>query len=228
MDFRQVANRNKYDLAASSYNIIAFIMSLGQASTLYEHVANKLDIPKGGTVVELGCGPASVVPSLLKRMDSTSNIIGIDFSSQMIALANRKKEKNGWHNVRFECVDMYDFFPAGQVDSVIFCLALTAMPDYREALGKALSILKPGGQLLIIDSIPLDSKWYHPITNAYINLKSLVVGAKPVGEIIDYIEEKMSDVETCEMVCGVYSLITASAPKEEIKRQQGVGADHGQ
>ena len=145
MDIRQVANKNKYDLAASSYDFIAFLMSLGQATRLYDEVANKVDLPKGGTLVELGCGPASVIPSILKKIDDSSEIIGIDFSSQMIELANRKKENNGWHNVQFECMDMYEFSPSKKVDSVVFCLALTAMPEYQKAVEKALSILKPGG-----------------------------------------------------------------------------------
>ena len=209
MDIRQVANKKKYDLAASSYDFIAFIMSLGQATHLYIEVANRLDIPPGGTVVELGCGPASVVPSLLKTIAKSSKIIGIDFSTQMIALANRKKEVNGWHNVQFECMDMYEFSPSSKVDAVVFCLALTAMPDYKKALEKAISILQPGGQLLIVDSIPLNSKWYHPIANAYIVLKSMVVGAKPVKEIFDFIEERTTKIERKEMVFGVYTLISA-------------------
>lgn len=209
MDIRQVANKNKYNLAASTYDFIAFLMSLGQVSRLYDEVANTIDLPQGGTVIELGCGPASVVPSILKKYGESLEIIGIDFSDKMIDLANRKKIANGWRNVRFECMDMYEFSPPKKVDSVIFCLALTAMPDYQKAIEKALSILKPGGQLLIIDSIPLKSRWYHPISNAYIYLKSMVVGAKPVGEIVDFINEKTSLVEKREMVLGVYTLIDA-------------------
>ncbi len=209
MDIRQVANKNKYDLAASGYDAIAFLMSLGQAPRLYDEVAIKLDLPQGGTVVELGCGPASVVPSILKKYGESIEIIGIDFSSKMIDLANRKKAIHSWRNVRFECMNMYDFSPKEKVDSVVFCLALTAMPDYKRAIEKAVSILKPGGQLLIIDSIPLKSKWHHPISNAYIYLKSMVVGAKPVGAIVDFINERTTQVEEREMALGVYTLIDA-------------------
>jgi ubiquinone/menaquinone biosynthesis C-methylase UbiE len=209
MDIRQVANKNKYDLAASSYDLIAFLMSLGQASRLYNEVANTLEVPKGGTMVELGCGPGSVVPSILRKYGESIEIVGIDFSRKMIDLANRKKVSNGWRNVQFKCMDMYEFSPTKKADSVVFCLALTAMPDYKKAIEKAISILKPGGQLLIIDSIPLKSKWYHPISNAYIYLKSVVVGAKPVGAIVDFVNEKAARVERREMVFGVYTLIDA-------------------
>lgn len=209
MDIRQVSNKKKYDLAASCYDIIAYMMSLGQASKLYKEVSKKLQVPKSGLVVELGCGPGSVVPSLLDVLDENCEITGIDFSSQMIAIANRKKETNGWHNVHFECMDMYEYAPDQKVDTVVFCLALTAMPDYKKAIDKALSILKPGGQLLILDSFPLHGKWYYPIANMYTYLKSLVVGAKPLKEIIHYISEVSSIVENKVMVSGVYTLIDA-------------------
>lgn len=214
MDIRQVSNKRKYDLAASCYDIIAYVMSLGQAATLYKEVANRLDVPSGGSVVELGCGPASVIPSLLQKLDAATTVVGIDFSSNMISLANRKKEIQQWENVDFQCMDMYEYFPGKKVDSVVFCLALTAMPDYQRAIIKALSLLKPGGQLLILDSLPLRGKWYHPFTNFYVYLKSLIVGARPTKKIVEFIENNAVMTENCEMVSGVYTLIHAKAPAD--------------
>lgn len=209
MDFRQAANQKKYDFAASSYDVIAFVLSLGQANKIYREVASNLDINAPSIIVELGCGPASVIPFLTERTGNSSQIIGIDFSEQMIEIANRKKKINSWDNVDFECMDMYDFPETKPVDTVIFCLALTAIPNSTKALQKALSILKPGGQMIIIDSIPLYSRWHHPFTNAYIYLKSLVVGAKPTGKIISFVQENMVRVQIQEMSYGIYTLITA-------------------
>lgn len=209
MDVRQISNQRKYDLAASSYDFIAYLMSLGQANRLYDELADRLTIPPDATIVELGCGPASVIPSLLKKVPSKTTVIGIDFSEQMIAIANRKKEQFQWSNVHFECMDMYEFAPEKELDAVVFCLALTAIPDSIKALQKAVSILKPGGQLLILDSFPLYSRWYHPLVNIYIFAKSLIVGAKPNKTIVDYISNNLVNVAVKERVFGVYTLISA-------------------
>ena len=212
MDIRQISNQKKYDLAATSYDFIAYLMSLGQANRLYAELADSLKTPPKATIVELGCGPASVIPSLLKKLPDGVTITGIDFSEQMIATAKRKKEQNQWTNVNFECMDMYDFTPKNEVDAVIFCLALTAIPDSTKALTKAMSILKPGGQLLILDSIPLNSRWYHPIANIYTYTKSIIVGAKPTKSILNYITENLLNVTIKERVFGVYLLISAYKP----------------
>ena len=90
MDYRQAANERKYDLAASCYDLIAFLMSLGQAKNLYAKVAEKIDVESTRTVVELGCGPASVIPYLVDKVSNDTQIIGIDFSSKMIDIADRK------------------------------------------------------------------------------------------------------------------------------------------
>jgi len=207
MDIRQISNKKKYDLASSIYDVIAYIMSLGQAKNLYKEIAKNISIPKAGTIVELGCGPASVIPSLLTKIDPLSQVIGIDFSCAMIDIANRKKDHNNWKNVEFKCMDMYEYIPTEKVDTVVFCLALTAMPEYEKAIEKALAILKPNGQLLIIDSIPLHTKWYHFFTNIYISFKSLIVGAKPVGKILEFLDDRTQKMETKEILGGIYILI---------------------
>jgi len=66
---------------------------------------------------------------------------------------------------------------------------------------------------LALDSVPLHTKWYHPIANAYTYLKSIIVGAKPTKQIIDFIEDKTTIIENKEMVFGVYTLINAKTPK---------------
>ena len=208
MDVRQTANQQKYDFTASVYDIIAFLMSLGQIKKIYHEVAQALD-HASKTIVELGCGPASVTPYLLETVGTSSQIIGIDFSEKMIQIANQKKVCNGWENVVFECMDIYDFPGNKKADIVIFCLALTAIPNATRALEKAISILKPGGQLIIADSFPLHSRWWHPFTNLYISVKSLVVGAKPTKDVLDFIEKNMADIQIKEMVGGVYTMITA-------------------
>jgi len=212
MDVRQISNQRKYDLAASSYDFIAYLMSLGQAKRLYDELADCLNIPPGAAIVELGCGPASVIPSLLKKIPSEATVIGIDFSEQMIAIANLKKEQYQWDNVNFQCMDMYEFAPDKKLDAVVFCLALTAIPDSIKALKKAVSILKPGGQLLILDSIPLGSRWYHPFANIYMYAKSMIVGAKPNKHILDYITDNLANVAVKERVFGIYTLISAFKP----------------
>jgi ubiquinone/menaquinone biosynthesis C-methylase UbiE len=212
MDIRQAHNEAKYDMTASVYDIVAWIISLGQSRRLYGEVAKAIDVPPGGRIVELGCGPGCVTPYLLEVSGRDTTIIGIDFSRKMIAQAQGKKERYGWDNVAYIRQNMYDFKPQEPLDCVIFCLALTAIPEYQKAIDKALGMLKPGGELLILDSFPLAGKWSHCLSNLYIQFKALIVGAKPIKGIPEYIGTKMTILSNKTYAGGVYTLLKAKKP----------------
>lgn len=212
MSIRQAGNEAKYDAAASIYGVVAFIMSLGQNRRIYRAVAEAMRMTNGETVAEFGCGPGVVIPYLREQCGESGTIVGIDFSERMIAVANRRKRDGKWDNVEFRCMDMYDYPDEDKADVVIFCLALTAIPDCLKALRKAVSVLNPGGRLIIADSFPLHDRWWRVFTNAYISLKSLVVGAKPTDKVLPYIESTMRDVRIASMVGGVYTLVSARKP----------------
>lgn len=206
MDIRQKSNRKKYDMTASIYNFIAFLLSLGQINRIYRETA--LLVPKAPDqfIIEIGCGPGSVIPYILEMCHSSSHILGIDFSEKMIELAKVKQEEYQWQNVDFLCKDIHEFHPQSQADTVIFCLSLTAIPDMRKTLIKGLELLKPEGRLIIVDSIPLHSKWYHPLANSYTYLKSLIVGAKPTNKILIFLQNNTAILKHKELLGGIYSI----------------------
>ena len=59
-------------------------------------------IPYGSTVIDIGCGPGSLV---LKLSAKCKRVTGVDVSSKMIAYARTQKEKVGATNATFVCED---------------------------------------------------------------------------------------------------------------------------
>lgn len=59
-------------------------------------------IPIGSTVIDIGCGPGSLV---LKLSAKCKKVTGVDISNKMIAYANTQKEKMQATNVTFICED---------------------------------------------------------------------------------------------------------------------------
>lgn len=207
MDIRQKSNRKKYDLTASIYNFVALLLSLGQIKRIYRETASLVPETPEQDIIEIGCGPGSVIPSILKKCHSSSHILGIDFSEKMIELAKINQEENQWQNVVFLCKDIHEFNPESQADTVIFCLSLTAIPDMKKTLIKGLELLKSEGRLIIVDSIPLHSKWYHPLANCYTYLKSMVVGAKPSNEILSFLQSNATILKQKELLGGIYTIL---------------------
>jgi ubiquinone/menaquinone biosynthesis C-methylase UbiE len=163
----------------------------------------------GGTVVELGCGPATLTPYLIPRVGPSGTVIGVDLAEKMIARARRKAGRMGWHNARFECVGALDYAPPSPVDAVVFCLALSTMSDCERCLERALAMLKPGGKLVILDSIPEPSQ---RLASAVMHLKAPLVGARPTRAPLDFAAAELEDVRVQRFFAGVYALVSGRRP----------------
>ena len=83
-------------------------------------------IPIGSTVIDIGCGPGSLV---LKLSAKCKRVTGVDVSNRMIAYARTQKEKMGATNVTFVCEDVSTMgtIHDEQFSFAIICMCLHGM-----------------------------------------------------------------------------------------------------
>jgi SAM-dependent methyltransferase len=100
-------------------------------------------------VADLGSGEGLVSELLARRC---RKVIAVDNSEKMVAFGARKAKKNGLKNLEFRLGDLQEppLEPAS-VDVVILSQALHHAEDPPKALRGAHRLLKPGGQILILD-----------------------------------------------------------------------------
>jgi SAM-dependent methyltransferase len=100
-----------------------------------------------GTVLDAACGTGRYANYLAAR---GHEVIGIDQSSDMIAIA-RAKVPTG----RFSTGDLTDIDLAdASVDAVVCGLALVHVPDLDRALHEMARVVRPGGRVVISDVHP--------------------------------------------------------------------------
>ena len=111
----------------------------------------KMNISKGDTVLDFGCGPGTDTISLSKLVGSEGKVIGLDIDEEMVDLANEKaSDLSNVHHfcISIDKVDQYDnYFDSCRSDRVF--QHLTA-PRYT--LNKLCGMVKPGGRLVIADT----------------------------------------------------------------------------
>ncbi|WP_342360088.1 class I SAM-dependent methyltransferase [Terrarubrum flagellatum] len=116
----------------------------------------RLQPPHEGTALEVGAGTASNL-ILAAELYPTARLYGVDISSMMLATARTKIEHRGLSDrIRLQLADAtrldgLSFFNVGQFDRIFFSYSLSMIPDWRAALDCALTHLKPGGELHIVD-----------------------------------------------------------------------------
>jgi ubiquinone/menaquinone biosynthesis C-methylase UbiE len=199
----------RYDAIAGVYEGLLRVGSFGRIEDLYRAVAGELVGLRGAHVLELGCGPGAVTPFLLEALGDSGRVLGVDLSAVMIEAARRKAETLGWHGVRFEVGDAATFAPAAEVDAIVCSLFLTVLPDCGPCLENALKWLRPGGRLVILDSIPQPDR---PLARLVIRAKAPLVGAHPSALPLEFARARLEGLHVRHFFGGVYTLVSGRVP----------------
>jgi len=113
-----------------------------------------LDVPKGGSVLEVGCGTGRNL-SLVGKCFPDARLFGFDISAEMLATADTRLNGKGKTGTMLRVADATDFSPAlfGQpgFDRIVISYALSMIPDWEKAIDSAIAALHPGGSLHIAD-----------------------------------------------------------------------------
>jgi cyclopropane fatty-acyl-phospholipid synthase-like methyltransferase len=128
-----------------------------------ERYLGAIALPKGGAVLDIGCGRGYLLSRIVSKFDVTA--VGIDSSPFAIALA-RRDASAAIAEERLEFVEQ-TFRPSdygdGSFDLVICVGATHAVGGYRETLNVARRILRSGGMLLVGDGY-----WRRPPPGEYL------------------------------------------------------------
>ncbi|MCW5626529.1 MAG: class I SAM-dependent methyltransferase [Burkholderiales bacterium] len=125
------------------------------AAYLYHTASASQVIQSCGTVVDLGCGPATQLVQIA-QMNPDVRFVGIDLSSEMLAKATAYAEAGGVRNVEFrECdITRLTFLPDQSIDGVISTMALHHLPTLehlRSTFSEIRRILRPNGAVYLTD-----------------------------------------------------------------------------
>ncbi|WP_295386707.1 class I SAM-dependent methyltransferase [uncultured Thiodictyon sp.] len=105
--------------------------------------------PAGATVIELGAGTGRNLGFLGDRLCTLGSVELVDLCPALLNQARRRTRR--LPNCRVVEADAVSYRPAEPVDLVYFSYSLTMMPDWEGALRNALTMLKPGGTLGVVD-----------------------------------------------------------------------------
>ena len=102
-----------------------------------------------GTTLEVAVGTGLN----LEFYPDTVTLTGIDWSEQMLDLARQRAADLG-HPATLQQADAHHLpFDDATFDTVVCTFGLCAIPDHTKALNEMTRVLRPGGQLILVDHI---------------------------------------------------------------------------
>ncbi|MFB5625075.1 MAG: class I SAM-dependent methyltransferase [Nitrosopumilus sp.] len=135
-----------YDFAVKLYRLLGIKIGKYRKVTV-----NALELSKGDTVVELGCGTGLNFHLVLDAIGSEGKLIGVDLVDKMLDQARKRIKENGWKNVELVQSDFAEYkFPKG-VDGIFATGALSYSPQYDKIIKDGHEALKTGKNFVILD-----------------------------------------------------------------------------
>lgn len=114
---------------------------------LYAELAQGL--PANAHLVELGAGTGRNLAWLGGQTYALGRADLVDLCQPLLAQAEKRWQAAD--NVSCHLADASTWQPEAPVDAVVFAYSLTMIPDWQAAIANAIKMLKPGGQLAIVD-----------------------------------------------------------------------------
>ncbi len=152
---------NYYDKFAQVYDLFSPKWYYHKAR---DYSIKQLQLNEGDTIINLPCGTGQNFEYIQKYLNNTGLIIGIDLSDGMLNKAEQKVKKNEWNNIKIIKADATKVEPnwiktqfnhSLKIDAILCDLGLSGFPDWKLVIDNLLSILAPGGRIVIMD-------WYLP------------------------------------------------------------------
>jgi len=137
--------RRRYDRIAAFYDPLEWVMEL-RFRQWRRLLWNLVD---GRRVLELGVGTGKNIPFYPQHAD----IISIDISARMLDVARGRAARFG-STVTLQLADAQALpFDDDSFDSIVGTFVFCSIPDPRAALAEAVRVLRPGGQLLLLEHV---------------------------------------------------------------------------
>ncbi|WP_320200530.1 class I SAM-dependent methyltransferase [Agrobacterium sp. rho-13.3] len=161
MDRMYRHQRHIYDITRKYY-------LLGRDRTI-----QKLDIPDGGSLLEVGCGTGRNL-LLASKLFPTAKLYGLDISSEMLTTASEnfggRKERPILRVSDATTFKLSEFARGSGFDRIMISYAVSMIPEWEKAVERALLSLAPGGSLHIVDFGQQEGmpRWFRNLLQAWL------------------------------------------------------------
>ena len=110
-------------------------------------------MPRGGRVLDLACGSGDLALRLARRKAVEIELVGADFSPEMLEVARARAARSGLTKVTFVQADALALpFPANHFDAAVMGFGIRNVDDPSACLLELARVLRPGAQLSILEA----------------------------------------------------------------------------
>ena len=155
-----------FDSVSSNYDIMNDVMSMGVHRLWKRHTIELSGIRPGNVVLDLAGGTGDLTKAFAKRVGKTGRVVLADINESMVRVGRDRLINAGIAgNVEYTITNAEALaFPDNTFDVCTIAFGLRNVTNKDKALEELYRVLKPGGQLMILEfskvTQPILAKFY--------------------------------------------------------------------
>ncbi|WP_312098562.1 demethylmenaquinone methyltransferase [Niallia sp.] len=142
---------NVFEKIYGNYDKMNSVISFQQHKLWRKDTMKRMNVPKGAACLDVCCGTADWTISLAKQVGPNGQVIGIDFSENMLSIGKQKTvEYQNTQLIHGNAMELP--FPDNHFDFVTIGFGLRNVPDYLTVLKEMRRVVKPGGMVVCLET----------------------------------------------------------------------------
>ena len=220
---------------ARRYDLLNTVMSAGRHYAWRRLATRMAAAGQSGPALDVATGTADFAVELA-RMPQITDVVGVDFSSEMMRVGREKAERHGLTSrVTFATGDVHELPFA---DDAFACatvgFGVRNFTDVPRSLREMVRVLRPGGRLSVLEIVPLEGRgpfkklfpvYFRYVTpligtllagdrEAYTYLPESVQAFRTARELADLMREAgFSDIEHRSLALGTVAVLSGATPR---------------
>ena len=139
--------REMFDRISPTYDRMNMLMSMGRDGRWRRLAVRAAGVGPGGAALDVCCGTGDLAIELRRAAGPSGRVVGLDFSSQMLAVASRKCPAVEW--VQGDALALP--FDDGSFDSATVGFGVRNLADLELGLRELRRVLREGGRLGVLE-----------------------------------------------------------------------------
>lgn len=142
-----------FDSVASNYDIMNDVMSFGIHRLWKKHTIELSGMRPGNVVLDLAGGTGDLTKAFAKKVGKTGKVVLADINESMVRVGRDRLINEGIiGNVEYAITNAEALtFPDNTFDLVTIAFGLRNVTNKDKALAEMYRVLKPGGQLMVLE-----------------------------------------------------------------------------
>ena len=137
----------------ANYDHMNSIISFKRHLKWRKDVMSRMNVLEGSKALDVCCGTGDWSFSLAEAVGESGEVMGLDFSQNMLSVAKKRNEEASYKNVSFIHGNAMELpFEDNSFDYVTIGFGLRNVPDYMQVLREMYRVVKPGGKVVCLET----------------------------------------------------------------------------